>query len=160
VTDPTVSLPGAGALPSSVTIPSATVRSEVAYLMDTWLYGASYMSSTDTAFQLTGTTYASNKQRAAGLQAAIWDLWYGSSDTIDPYDSGTQTVMDNLIASASGHTTYKSTTAVWLYNSQSCQYYQDQLMVLNCPVPEPLFYQMTGLAGMALFGFRMRSRRA
>jgi len=160
LTDTSVSLSGAGSLPSSVSVPSSTARSEIAYLMDMYLYGANYQTSTDSVFKISSSTYATNKEKAAGLQAAIWYLWYGSSSTIDPYDSGTQTVMNNLLAAAAGNQSYKSTTAVWVYNNQSCGLYQDQLMVLNTPVPEPLFFQMSGMAGLVLAGFRLRKRRA
>lgn len=156
LTDTSVAI--SGSLPSSVTIPSATVRSEVAYLMDTYLYAASYEASDLAVFKTGTSSYASNMERAAALQAAVWKLWYGTSSTVYPYDYETQTVMNNLLAEASGYKDYESSTAVWVYDYTSCSYYQDQLMVMSCPVPEPAFYQLTGLAGLVVLGFRRRRR--
>jgi hypothetical protein len=149
-------LPGSTDLSGTgVYTPSAVMRSEVAWLMDTYLDGALYEGSSDSAF-----TGATSQERATGLQAAVWKLWYGdTTNTVAPTDAEAATVMDNLLTAAAGHNSYTSTTAVWVYNSQYPGWYQDQLMVLSSPVPEPAFYQLTGLAGMVALGFRMRKRR-
>ena len=157
VTDTSVALPGSGSLPDAAYRPDAAARSQVAYLMDSWLYGAAYQGSSDTLFKTDAVNYATDRQRGSALQAAIWSLWYGSPTTVvTPSDSGVQSVMDNLLADASAHTNYASSTAIWVYNSQSPGWYQDQLMVLNTPVPEPVFYQMAGMAGLVMLGFRLR----
>jgi hypothetical protein len=136
--------------------PTAALRSQVAWLMDTYLDGAMYEISGDSAF-----AGASSQERAAGLQDAVWKLWYGdSSPTVTPTDAEAAVVMQKLLDAAAGHTTYTSDTAVWVYNSQYSGWYQDQLMVLSVPVPEPAYYQLTGLAGMVALGFRLRRRRA
>jgi len=159
VTDPTTALSGSASLPSGVYMPNAANRSEVAYLMDTYLYGAAYQASTDSAFKVNSTTYGTARQRASALQAAIYDLWYGGG-TATAADAGVQTIMSQLLSEAAGYTSYTSNTAVWVYSNQNASWYQDQLMVLSTPVPEPVFCQLTALAGLAVMGFRLRKRRA
>lgn len=128
--------------PDAVVLISSSGHSnahQVAYLVDTYLQ----------AFAVSGTA-----TDASSLQKAVWNLWLGNALS---GDAGTVTEATSLIADANTNgSTYNSNTAIWIQNKD----YQDQLMTLNNPIPEPVFYQMAGLLVMGgLTTLRARRRK-
>jgi hypothetical protein len=165
---------------SILTSDAVTNKYQLAYLVDHYMGpDASGFLTATAAKGITGT----GEQRAAAFQLAVWEFWYDDGTDITKFGNGSATDGFRVDASKTDSTIVSDATAfltdannfVTLHPSTpsftaisltdvTSPFAQGMLISIppgkkGPPVPEPAFYQLTGLLGMGLIGLRRLRRK-